>query len=193
MTGGIGSGKTAVSDLFQSLGITIVDADLVSREVVASGTDALKKIAQRFGSHILDDDGQLNRSELRQHVFNSEDDLNWLNALLHPLIRERMDALCNQATSDYVIIVVPLLIENGLDKTVDRVLVVDVPESLQVQRVMQRDNVDESNAKAILSKQASRSERLAKADDVIENNASFEALEVQVKQQHQFYLSLAHD
>ena len=192
LTGGIGSGKTTVSDKFLKLGIHIVDADIVAREVVEPGTLALNQIAQHFGADILTKSGELNRTKLREIVFANPDGKAWLNALLHPLIRQEMFSQLHQASSPYSILVAPLLIENKLDKLVDRVLVIDVSKSTQIQRTCQRDGSSIEIVENIISSQVDRQERLAAADDVINNdNVSIDSLDEQINKLHQHYLSLA--
>ncbi len=191
LTGGIGSGKTAVSDRFKVLGITVVDADVASRVVVEPGRPALQRIAEHFGSDILLDNGQLNRAELRKRIFQDETERLWLEGLLHPLIRQEiMDGL-NNASSPYALLVSPLLIESGQSKFTRRVLVVDVPEELQLSRTVARDNNSADQVKAIMSAQASREQRLQHADDVIVNDGSLEQLHQKVQELHEKYLSLA--
>ena len=138
LTGGIGSGKSAATEAFKSLGISIVDADEVARDVVAVGSEGLRHIVARFGRGILLEDGQLNRPALRERVFSYEGDKHWLNQLLHPLIRAKMLADIGAAPSAYCILSVPLLIENNMENLCDRVIVVDCPESLQLSRALQR-------------------------------------------------------
>jgi len=192
LTGGIGSGKTTVSDKFLKLGIHIVDADIVAREVVEPGTSALNQIAQHFGSDILTKSGELNRTNLREVVFANPDEKAWLNALLHPLIRQEMFSQLHQASTPYSLLVAPLLIENKLDKLVDRVLVIDVSKSTQIQRTCQRDGSSIEIVENIISSQVDRQERLAAADDVIDNdNVSIASLDEQINKLHQHYLSLA--
>ncbi|MDM7859544.1 dephospho-CoA kinase [Alteromonas sp. ASW11-36] len=191
LTGGIGSGKTAVSDSFTALGIDVVDADVCARQVVEPGNDALAQIASRFGEEILLADGHLNRAALRQRVFQNTADKEWLNALLHPLIRAQMITQIAAATSPYCILVAPLLLENNMQSMVNRVLVVDVAPEQQLARVVARDNSDEATIKAIMRAQLDREERLAKADDVIVNDASLNALKIKVQQLHNQYLRLA--
>ncbi len=188
LTGGIGSGKSAVSHLFAELGIDVVDADVVAREVVEPGTPALIAIAGRFGETILTENGSLNRPALRKRVFENEDDKNWLNALLHPAIRTEMQKQLKNATSPYVIFSVPLLIENGLDSLADRVLVVDCSEDTQLERATLRDGSNIETIKSIMASQATRQQRLAKAQDVIDNNGELSALPDQVKSLHQQYM-----
>ncbi|MBU2979401.1 dephospho-CoA kinase [Alteromonas sp. C1M14] len=193
LTGGIGSGKSAVSDLFAKLGIDVVDADIVAREVVAPGRPALNRIVRRFGSDIVNNDGHLNRAKLRQIVFDSAEHKQWLNDLLHPAIRQAMGAQLAQSTTPYVIFSVPLLIENKLDTMTNRVLVVDCDERTQLTRALARDGSNETTIRAIMASQATRAERLAKADDVIDNNGSLSSLPAKVEQLHQQYLRLSAD
>lgn len=189
LTGGIGSGKSTVATLFADNGITLVDADVVARQVVAPGSPALAAIAEHFGRTVLQADGQLNRAALRLQVFSDEAARQWLNQLLHPLIREQMQQQLAAATSPYVLWVVPLLLENGLNQDCDRVLVVDAPADTQRQRVLARDA--SADADAIMARQLSRRERLAAADDIIDNSGTPDALAEQVDVLHQRYLSLA--
>ncbi|MBU3021549.1 dephospho-CoA kinase [Aestuariibacter sp. A3R04] len=190
LTGGIGSGKTAVSDLFAAKGITVVDADVVARQVVMPDTPALRAIAAHFGSAVLTSDGALNRPLLRQKVFANHADKQWLNALLHPAIRQEMKTQLQAASGPYVILSVPLLVENKLDTMVNRIVVVDCEESLQLSRALSRDGSNEQTIQSIMASQASREERLSKADDVIDNNGNRAALAPQVEKLHQYYQSL---
>lgn len=192
LTGGIGSGKTTVANRFAALGIDIIDADLVARQVVEPGSLALSAIAAHFGSDILDEKRVLNRRALRERIFANPDEKAWLNALLHPLIREEMMRQCQQATSPYCLLVVPLLVENRLTGLGQRVLVIDVDEAVQIERTCQRDQVSQQQAEAILASQANRDERLAVADDVIVNQDRSEAeLEHEILTLHQQYLTFA--
>ncbi len=191
LTGGIGSGKTAVSDLFAEKGIAVIDADVIAREVVEPGQPALEAIKDKFGSDILLEDGSLDRRQLRDVVFNSPDMKAWLNNLLHPAIRQAMIEQTKNAQSAYCILSVPLLVENGLNSMVKRVLVVDVDEDTQVQRTCARDEQSEDQVKKIMSAQATRSQRLALADDVIDNSGNKDSLVAQVDKLHNFYLECA--
>lgn len=191
LTGGIGSGKSQVSALFEALDVTVVDADLIAREVVEPGTEGLAAIAEHFGAEILEADGSLNRAALRTRVFNDEAERRWLNALTHPLIRSEMVRRCREAPSEYALMVVPLMVENKLHTLVDRLLVVDLPEDQQRHRTASRDNTEGSEVDKIIARQASRAERLALADDVIDNSGSVEALSPQVRRLHQQYLTMA--
>lgn len=190
LTGGIGSGKTTVSDLFAAKGIDIVDADVIARDVVKPGTPALSEIASYFGDGILTAQGELDRKALRDIVFSSPEKKDWLNSLLHPAIRNEMISQCQSANSPYCILSVPLLVENGLNKLVNRVLVVDVTESNQVSRTASRDDTSEKQVQQIMAAQASRQERLAAADDIVDNNGEPDALKVQIERLHEQYLSI---
>ncbi|ABV85738.1 dephospho-CoA kinase [Shewanella pealeana] len=191
LTGGIGSGKTTVANLFAELGISLVDADIIARDVVAKGSTGLIKIVEHFGADTLLADGNLDRSKLRDKIFSDDSERVWLNNLLHPMIRESMLQQCKDAQTDYVIMVVPLLFENGLDRLVDRTLVVDISPKLQQQRTISRDAVTAEQVKNIIGSQASRAEKLSKADDVIDNQGEISALKCKVLALHNFYLKLA--
>ncbi|WP_278420173.1 dephospho-CoA kinase [Stutzerimonas kunmingensis] len=190
LTGGIGSGKTAVLDRFASLGVHVVDADQAARWVVEPGRPALLKIAERFGSDILLTDGALDRKGLRELIFDNPADRQWLEQLLHPLIRAEIARHLALAESPYAIMASPLLIESGQYRQVNRVLVVDVPVSLQVARTMARDQVSEEQVRAILKAQASREARLQHADDVLVNDRDLSWLGAEVERLHRFYLTL---
>lgn len=189
LTGGIGSGKSAATDEFEKLGITIVDADIVARQVVMPGTPCLQAIAEHFGSQLLTQNGELDRKTLRQRVFSNPEEKEWLNNLLHPAIREEILTQLEQAKSPYVILSAPLLLENGLEKYCQRVVVVDVPEAVQLQRTIQRDDSPKEEVEAIMEAQLSRDKRLQKADDILNNDGSIEKLQQQVRQLHQRYLA----
>lgn len=170
LTGGIGSGKSTITNYFQELGIEVIDADIIAREVVALDSPALSAIAQYFGEDYIQADGQLNRGLLRNRIFANEADKLWLNKLLHPLIRTRLISKTVAAKSSYCILVAPLLIENNLLPLVNRVLVIDVSEATQVERTMLRDNSSLQEIKAILASQTNRAKRLKVANDVINND-----------------------
>ncbi len=190
-TGGIASGKTTVANLFkQQFKIDIVDADIVAREVVEPGTPGLNAIIEHFGTDIVRDDQTLDRAKLREKIFSNPEEKAWVNGLLHPMIREKMIEDLEQVTSDYALLVVPLLVENKLDSLCDRVLVVDVEPQTQISRTVKRDNVSEEQAKAILASQASREQRLALADDVVKNNPDDPDLLLQITDLHEKYLAM---
>ncbi|MDT4851959.1 Dephospho-CoA kinase [compost metagenome] len=190
LTGGIGSGKSAAAAHFSALGVHMVDADHAARWVVEPGRPALARIVDRFGEDMLLPDGQLNRAALRERIFRSEDERRWLEQLLHPLIGEEISTNLAQAESPYAILVSPLLVESGQKRMTRRVLVVDTPEHLQLERTMRRDNVPEEQVRAILKAQAQREERLKHADDILVNDADLAHLQREVERLHDFYLSL---
>lgn len=190
LTGGIGSGKSAVAEQFGRLGVHWVDADHAARWVVEPGKPALQRIVEHFGDAVLTPTGELNRAALRAQVFGNADERKWLEQLLHPLIRQEIAEHLARTQSPYSILVSPLLIEAGQYRQTNRVLVVDVPESLQVQRAMRRDQSSEAQIRAILSAQASRADRLRHADDVLVNDRDLAWLEAEVHRLHDFYLTL---
>ena len=191
LTGGIGSGKSTIANEFLKNGVSVVDADVIARQVVEPGTPALRAIAAHFGPETIQPDGTLNRRLLRERIFASPDDKRWLNALLHPLIHEETQRQIAGATSPYVLWVVPLLVENQLHTKADRVLVVDVSPETQISRTMARDGVTREHAEHILAAQATREARLAVADDVIDNNGAPDAIASDVARLHEAYLRYA--
>ena len=192
ITGGIGSGKTTVANQFAALGIEVVDADLIAREVVAPGTPALAAITSHFGPEMLTEQGLLDRRVLRERIFSDPAAKSWLNALLHPIIRSEMLRQCAAVSSPYCLLVVPLLVENRLTELADRVLVIDVDEATQIERTCHRDGVSREQAQAILASQASRSERLAMADDVLDNQSgTTETIRERILALHETYLAFA--
>lgn len=195
LTGGIASGKSTVAALFAALGVPIIDTDLIAREVVAPGTPLLAKLIERFGPRMLNGDGSLDRRALRAEVFADDAARRDLEALLHPAIRDRVEArshdLALREPGAYQIIAIPLLVESGGRIPVDRVLLVDCPEALQIRRVMARDHSSESAARAVLGAQATRAERLAAADDVLENAGELPVLRDTVLALHRQYQQAA--
>jgi len=191
LTGGIGSGKTAVSDRFHALGIVIVDADIAARVVVEPGKPALDEIQKHFGESIIQHDGNLDRAALREKVFRDEKERKWLEQLLHPLINEQIRTELSESSSPYTILVSPLLIETGQSRFTHRILVVDVPLEKQIERTMARDNNSEEQVRNILKVQTSRDERVASADDIILNDEDLNKLDQSVSDLHENYLKLA--
>ena len=191
LTGGIGSGKTAVSDRFAALGIAIVDADVASRVVVEPGRPALADIAEHFGTEVIDAGGALDRAALRTRVFSDPNERRWLEQLLHPRIAEEIRSGIAGATSPYAMLVSPLLLEAGQAAYANRILVVDVPVEVQIARTMARDDNDEAQVRRIIAAQSPREDRLARADDVIENDKGLDALDSAVAELHARYLALA--
>lgn len=190
LTGGIGSGKSTVTKLFAEKGIVIIDTDILAREVTAPTQPALKAIAAKFGATVLSPDGSLNRAALRKIIFNDDASRHWLEELLHPLIREKAAAQVETAQSPYCIVVIPLLFETAPNPLLDRVLVVDASEELQISRTVARDHLSVEAIKAILKTQVNRETRLKQADDVIVNNGSEQDLVAQVDKLHERYLKL---
>ncbi len=188
LTGGIGSGKSTVAEAFANLGVPLIDADVIARQVVQLGTDALSQIVTRYGNNILLADGSLNRAVLRQKIFSEQQERAWLNSLLHPLIQQETQRRITATKEPYLIWVIPLLIENNLFSQADRVLLVDVDKGIQLTRIISRDNITRQQAKQILSAQTTQKERLACADDVINNNGNFAELSSMVSTLHQQYL-----
>ncbi|MEP1470674.1 MAG: dephospho-CoA kinase [Halieaceae bacterium] len=188
ITGGIGSGKSAVTDRFENHGITVVDADKAARVIVEPGRPALRSIANHFGEDILLPDGGLDRAALRTKVFADETERHWLEQLTHPLIGQEIFDQLSAATSEYTILSSPLLLETTQKSLTDLVVVVDVPEEVQLERTMARDDNDEAQVKRIMAAQMPRSERLRKADFVIDNSGSIISLDDQVKKLHRKFL-----
>ncbi|MCP3661185.1 MAG: dephospho-CoA kinase [Gammaproteobacteria bacterium] len=193
LTGGIGCGKSAVTDLFSSLGVPVIDADVAAREVVAKGEPALDSLCQLFGSAILKTDGSLNRRQLRDIIFSDSEARQQVEAILHPRIRERMDARLAQLTTPYAIASIPLLLENGLERTVNRVLVVDCSPEEQIRRVSKRDRVETDAVEKIIASQIGREKRLAAADDVIVNSGSLNDLKTVVNSLDAKYIQLSQE
>ncbi len=192
LTGGIGSGKSFVADLFAQHGASLVDTDVIAHQLTAAGGRAMPAIREQFGADYLNADGSLNRAAMRARVFADDGARRQLEGILHPLIAAETDAAAAAADGAYVVFVVPLLVESGrwVDR-VDRVLVVDCPEALQVERVMQRSQLPAAQVEAIMASQASRQQRLAVADDVVVNDGTRSAVEAVVKRLHAQYLALA--
>ena len=196
VTGGVASGKSAATAAFANRGIAVADADIAARSVVAPGEPALGEIVARFGAGALDADGQLDRPAMRARVFADPSARRSLEAILHPRIREWLQAACRDAAGPYVVVAIPLLAEGGGRAAypwLDRILVVDVPEGLQRQRLMRRDGVDAALAERMVAAQATRSQRLALADDVIVNDGPLSALEAAVARLDGRYRGLARD
>lgn len=194
LTGGIASGKTAVTRRFEALGITVADADLAAREAVAIGSDGLDDVIDMFGAGVLAADGSLDRSAMRRRVFNDPDARKRLEAIIHPHVRELLHASCTKAVTPYAVAAIPLLAESGGRKAypwLQRILVVDVPENVQLQRLLQRDGIDESLARQMMSVQASRQQRLAIADDVLTNDGPLEQLGPHVAALDRLYRTFA--
>lgn len=192
LTGGVGSGKSRVAAGFSRLGVDVVDTDALARELTSSGSGALAEIVEAFGPGVLNQDGSLNRAGLRAAVFSDARQRKILEGILHPRIREQAAKRVEAAKSEYVLLVVPLLIESGAYwDLADRVLAVDCDPAVQIERVMRRDGLTKAAVEAILSAQTNRRERLLRADDVIRNEGTEAQLDVEVARLHLHYLKLA--
>ena len=191
LTGGIASGKTTVANLFAELGVPLIDTDAIARQVVEPGQPALAAVVAAFGTGMLDADGRLDRRRMRERIFSDPTAKRRLEAILHPAIRVEMERQSSAAAGPYQVLVIPLLAEGKRRDHVDRVLLVDVPEELQIQRLTLRDGVTHAQAEASLNAQATRAERLAMADDVVRNTGRVDDLRAAVANLHQKYLALA--
>lgn len=191
LTGGIGSGKSSLAGEFKKLGVAVIDLDQVSREVVEVGGPALSQLVEHFGSSILTAEKTLDRDALRQIVFENSAERIWLEATLHPLIRQRCSELEEKLNTPYLILEIPLLAENMDAQKLDRVLVVDLPVEVQVERTVQRSGLSELEVRNIIKSQASRADRLSIAEDIVENHGSQQELKRSAADLHKKYLSLA--
>ena len=191
LTGGIGSGKSVASDKFKSLGITIVDADVASRTVVEPGKPALKEIEDHFGSGIITAEGKLDRNNLREIIATDPEERKWLESVLHPKIGEQITKEISESTSVYTLFVAPLLLETNSQEMCSRVVVVDVPKDVQIQRTAKRDKVSPNQVEQMVAAQMKREKRLEKADDVLLNSGTIEDLEKQVEELHKKYIQMA--
>ncbi len=191
LTGGIASGKTRVAEAFARAGAVVIDTDQLARDVVAPGTPGLARITETFGEAVLDAEGVLDRAAMRRRVFADPDARRALESITHPLIRSALVAESDRLNGPYQILVVPLLVESGLDESCDRVLVVDVAEEPQLARLLERDGETPAGAGAMLAAQTSRAARLARADDVIVNDGSLQQLEACVHRLDQYYREIA--
>lgn len=191
LTGGIGSGKSAVAKRFADRGITVIDTDVITRKLVEPGEAALTEISETLGKEFITEDGHLHRAHLREAIFENDTKRKRLEAILHPRVAEVVAMEVDSLDFPYCIIVIPLLFEAAQEYLVDRVLVVDAPEELQVDRVITRDHTDAERVKKIMASQLDRKSRLARADDVIVNDRDETELEEQVNRLHEFYLRMA--
>jgi dephospho-CoA kinase len=191
LTGGIGSGKSAASAYFETLGVIVVDADIVARQVVEPGKPALSTISKQFGADILLEDGSLNRPRLREIIFSDSNAKKWLEALLHPLIRSEIILQLSEASSPYAILVSPLLFETKQSQLCSRSLLIDVPEAIQTARASQRDGVSPDAIQAVIEVQMPRDEKRKRASDIILNDKDLTELHAQIEHQHAVYLELA--
>ena len=190
VTGGIGSGKSTVTDFFSSLGIDIIDSDIIARQVVRPNSTGLKKIQEYFGDSVINNKGELNRPKLRELIFSNPDQKKWLEALLHPMIRDETIKQLNSAQSPYSLYVSPLLIETQSFDLINRLLVIDVTEEQQIARASKRDNSSQEQIKNIITAQTSRKRRIELADDIIDNSGTIEETLKQTQNLHKKYLAL---
>ncbi len=191
LTGGIASGKSAAAEVFAGLGVPVIDADVIARERVAPGSEALAEIVRAFGPEMLTPAGELDRARLRRRVFADAEARARLEAILHPRIREALLARLERLDAPYVVLVIPLLVEAGWQDLVDRVLVIDAPQALQRERLMRRDGLSAAEAEAMLAAQADRATRRAAADDRVVNDGSLDDLRADIEKLHGHYLALA--
>jgi dephospho-CoA kinase len=191
LTGGIASGKTTVANLFAELGVPLIDTDVIARQVVEPGQPALAEVVKAFGPDVLDAEGRLDRRRMRERIFSDPTARQRLEAILHPAIRAEMERQSRAAGGPYQVLVIPLLTEGRRRDHVDRVLLVDVPEELQIQRLMMRDRVTHEQAEASLNAQATRAERLAMADDIVRNTGRVDDLREDITKLHAKYLEQA--
>ena len=191
LTGGIASGKSTVERLFTSHGVPVIDADAIARDLVRPGEPGLAAIVREFGPQVLTDNGHLDRKKMAAQVFSDPDSRKRLEAILHPMVRERMSDALTRIDTPYAILSVPLLLESGQDDLVDRILVVDLPPALQRQRLLARDDRSEQQIDAIMAAQLARDTRRRAADDLIDNSTTLDDLRTQVDHLHQQYLKLA--
>lgn len=194
VTGGVASGKSEVTRRFEALGVPVFDADLAAREALAPGSPGLAAVVQAFGPEVLAEDGDLDRHAMRQRVFADEAARRQLEAIVHPVVRACLRRQITNCQAPYAVLAIPLLSESGGRKrwpVIDRILVVDVPAAVQIQRLVARDQVDETLARRMLATQASRAQRLAIADDVIANDGALATLDAEVSRLHRRYLELA--
>ena len=191
LTGGIGSGKSTIASLFLMRGVPVIDTDEIARALTEPGQESFDEIVRAFGETILDENHRIDRNRLRERVFDNADERHRLEAILHPRIRVLVREKLAAAEAPYAVVVIPLLIESGFTDLVDRILVVDVMENVQIQRTATRSGLSEPEIRKIMAAQASRAQRLQAANDVIENNGDRRQLEAEVERMHQWYLSLA--
>ncbi|MCK4869967.1 MAG: dephospho-CoA kinase [Gammaproteobacteria bacterium] len=191
LTGGIASGKSLVADYFAKLGIKIIDADVIARKMVAPDTELFTKIVGHFGEKIIAKNGELDRTHIREIIFFNTSARKWLEELLHPVIYKAMQQEVKSATAPYCILVIPLLLETEHEHLVDRILIVDTPEESQIERLKQRDQIDDEQIARIMAAQITRAMRLEKANDIIINDQATTHVEEQVKKLHKKYLCIS--
>jgi len=193
LTGGIGSGKSTVADMFKELGIDIIDTDLIARDIVKPGTKALKEITKHFKDTIISNNGTIDRTALRKEIFDDPTEKEWLENLLHPLIREEAKKQISQAKSPYCMVIIPLLLETKKIDEVNRVLVIDTTEKLQIERTVARDHCSRDMVLKMIATQVPRQKRLAGADNIILNNGNLAYLKLQVLRLHDRLLKISNE
>jgi dephospho-CoA kinase len=194
LTGGIGSGKTTVAKIFSSLNIPVIDSDIIAHQLVLPGSECFKKIVGLFGDEFLATNGELDRKKMAQYIFSHEDKKTDLENILHPQIKAKMlEEIQKLEESPYVILAIPLLFETDFIDLVDRVLVVDVPEKIQIERIKNRDSLSEEQAKKIIDNQIDQTTRAKKADDILDNSASIEDIQPAIRHLHDTYLNLSNN
>jgi len=190
LTGGIGSGKTTACEIFTELGVSVIDADIIAHELVKPGMPALEKIIRLFGIEVISDDGTLDRKILRDKIFANNDDRKKLENILHPAVYKEISVQVENINSRYCIISIPLLLETSASKTVDRILIIDVPREQQLERASNRDNTNKNDINAIIDSQISRNDRLSAADDIVDNNGDINDLRKKIYELHEFYSNI---
>jgi dephospho-CoA kinase len=190
LTGGIGSGKTTACEIFTELGVSVIDADIIAHELVKPGMPALEKIIRLFGKEVISDDGTLDRKILRDKIFANNDDRKKLEDILHPAVYREISAQVESINSKYCIISIPLLLETDTSKSVDRILVIDVPREQQLERALNRDKTNKNDINAIIDSQISRNDRLSAADDIVDNNGDINDLRKKIYELHEFYSNI---
>ena len=191
LTGGIGSGKSTAANIFAGLGVCVVDTDQIARDIVMPGQPALNEIVEAFGKDLLNPDESLNRSKLKQIIFNNNESRKKLESILHPRIKKHMQQMTSQCRTAYCVAIIPLLVEQNWQDMVDRVLLIDTPQKLQIKRVRERDNLDDKMILSIIGSQANRDAKIAASDDIVVNDQDTENLKRQLTDLHQRYLLLA--
>lgn len=191
LTGGVASGKSTVTELFQQLGITVIDADMIARGLLNKNTDSYRQVIKHFGHDVLMENGDIDRAWLRARIFSDRNAKQALENIIHPQVRQQMLAAVSECDAPYCILSVPLLVEAQMQDLVDRIVVVDADEKTQLSRLIARDNISQSEAVKMLQGQCQRAQRLAVADDIIDNSQTIDSLRPQVEQLHQQYLELA--
>lgn len=187
LTGGIGSGKSTVCNIFSEFGVPVIDADIIAHSLVRPGMPALEEIAKTFGKELISNDGTLDRKKIRDQIFANDTERKKLENILHPAVYKEISVQVENINSKYCIISIPLLIETDASDTVDRILVIDVPRELQLQRASNRDKTNKSDIKSIIDSQISREDRLAAADDIVNNDGNIENLHRQISGLHEYY------